>query len=78
MLKTSIINNLDIKKQKSCYSKYAITTNANYISKLKIKRGFILERYILYNSKQIEYYINITLKQQIRKYVILTSIYNTS
>jgi hypothetical protein len=42
---------LDIKELKDFYSKYAIIANANYISKLRIKRNSILEKYSLYNNK---------------------------
>ena len=76
MLKISIINNLDIKKQESYLSKCVIITSANYISKSKKTRGFISEKYILYNNMQIKRYANIILKQQTRKYAIITSIYN--
>ena len=62
MLRISIINNLDIKKQESYLSKYVIITDANYISRSKIIKGFILEKYILYNNKQIRCYINIIPK----------------
>jgi len=62
MLKTSIINNLDIKEQASYLSKYVIATSANYIRRLKKIRDFILEKYILYNNKQIRCYANIISK----------------
>jgi len=62
MLRTSIINDLDIKEQASYLSKYAIATSANYIRRSKKIKDFILEKYILYSNKQIRRYINITLK----------------
>jgi len=51
MLKISMINNLDIKKQESYLSKCVITIDANYISRLRKIKGFTLEKYILYNNK---------------------------
>ena len=62
MLRISIINNSDIKEQESYLSKCVITIDANYISRLKTTRDFILEKYILYNNKQIRRYINIIIK----------------
>ena len=62
MLRISIINNLDIKRQKSYPSKCVIIISANYISRLKIIRDFTLEKYILYNNKQTKCYANIILK----------------
>ena len=62
MLKTNIINNLDIKEQESYLSKCVIIISTNYISRLKKIKNFILEKYILYNNKQIKHYANITLK----------------
>ena len=62
MLRISMINNLDIKEQASYPSRYAIVISANYIRRLKKIKDFILEKYILYNNKQIEHYANIMLK----------------
>jgi hypothetical protein len=62
MLGISIINDLDIKEQASYLSKCAIATSANYIRKLKRIKDFILEKYTLYNNKQIRHYANIMLK----------------
>ena len=62
MLIISMTNNLGIKEQASYLGKCAIATNANYIRRLRRIKDFILERYALYNNKQIRHYINIMLR----------------
>jgi hypothetical protein len=75
MFRKSKTKDLDIERLKDFYSKYAIITSVNYISKSKTKNSFILEKYSLYNSRQIKYYANIMLRLKIRKHTIIISIY---
>jgi hypothetical protein len=75
MLKISKTKDLDIKEPGDLYSRCVITTNANYISKSKIKRDFILKKYSLYNNMQIACYANITPKLKTKKHAIIISIY---
>ena len=78
MPRISKTRDLDIKELENFYSKYVIITNVNYISKLRIRRNSILEKYNLYNSRQTEHYANIIPKLKNKKHATMTSIYAIS